>query len=336
MNLITGITGLLGTHIALELLTRGLPVRGLRRPESSTAAMERVFAHYGSADLFSRIEWAEGDILDVQSLQDAMRDCITVYHSAALVSYHPKDRRMMYKVNTEGTANVVNAAIHLGVPELVHISSVAAIGRIGAGEVLRESSAWHEGKHTTHYAITKHLSEMEVWRGIQEGLQAVILNPGFVIGPGDFSRSSPTLFSRMYQGVPFYPPGGTGFISASDAARAAVELAVRRHFGERFIAVAENRSLKEVFSWVAHALGKPIARKQVTPLMLWTALLVEQMREWISGHKAAVTREVIRNMEGTQTYDSSKIVEAIGISFEPVEAAIRSTAGFFLSGIGKA
>jgi dihydroflavonol-4-reductase len=335
MNLITGITGLLGTHIALELLSRGEKVRGLIRENSSTDAMQRVFAHYGSSELFSGIEWVTGDVLDVTSLVDAIEGCTAVYHCAAIVSYHRLDRKAMYKINVEGTINVVNAALHQGNVRLAHISSIAAIGRTLHDHELDETSEWKEGKNTTHYAITKHLSEMEVWRGIQEGLDAVIINSGFIIGPGDFGRSSAAMFQRIYRGVPFYPPGGTGFISASDAARVSVELLEKEQYGERFIAVAENRTMKEVFSMVAASLGKPIPTKEVTMPMLWIALIGEQLREWLTGKKALVTREIIRNMQGTHTYQNEKLKRVTGERFQSIEDAVQNSAKLFLQLVGK-
>jgi nucleoside-diphosphate-sugar epimerase len=335
MNLITGITGLLGTHIALELLSRGEKVRGLIRENSSTDTLQRVFAYYGSSDLFSRIEWITGDVLDVTSLVEATEGCTAVFHCAAVVSYHRLDRKAMYKINVEGTINVVNAAIHHGNVRLVHISSTAAIGRTLHDQELDENSEWKEGKNTTHYAITKHLSEIEVWRGIQEGLNAVIINSGFIIGPGDFGRSSAAMFQRIYRGVPFYPPGGTGFISASDVARVSVELLAKEQFGERFIAVAENRSMKEVFSLVAAALGKPVPTKEVTMPMLWTALIGEQLREWLTGKKALVTREIIRNMQGTHTFNNEKLKRITGERFQSVEDAVKRSAQLFLELVRK-
>jgi nucleoside-diphosphate-sugar epimerase len=241
----------------------------------------------------------------------------------------------MYKINVEGTINVINASLHNGNVRLAHISSIAAIGRTLNDQVVDETSEWKEGKNITHYAITKHLSEIEVWRGIQEGLDAVIINSGFIIGPGDFGRSSAAMFQRIYRGVPFYPPGGTGFISASDAARVTVELLVKGHFGERFIAVAENRTMKEVFSMVAASLGKPVPTKEVSKPMLWVALIAEQLREWITGTKALVTREIIRNMQWRHIYQNEKLKRAAGERFQSIEDAVKSSAKLFLELVRK-
>jgi len=331
MNLVTGITGILGTHVAIDLLQRNQPVTGLIRPGADRTAMKRTFAHHNAEELLQQIEWIEGDVLDVTSLIDAVAKCAVIYHCAAIVSYHPADRRKMYKVNVEGTANVVNACIDAGDRILAHVSSIAAIGRMGDSTHLNEDSPWVETSHTTHYAITKHLSEMEVWRGIQEGVRAVILNSGFIIGPGDFSRSSASMFTRLSKGIPFYPPGGTGFISATDAARCLIGLVEAGHFGERFIAVSENRSMRDVFAMTSRALGVNEPTRKVTTPLLWVSLFAESMMELLTSKKAIVTREIIRNMEGTHLYENHKIQRALQLRFEPISEAITRTAELFLA-----
>lgn len=333
MNLVSGASGLVGTHLLLELLSRGEPVRAIHRGSGSRSTSLRLLDHYGLSAQASHIEWAEGDVLDVEFLQEVMSGCSAAYHCAALVSYHPSDRRRMYKVNVEGTANMVNVALREGSVAFAHVSSTAAVGRPkGFSGLLNEKSPWTESNHPTHYAVTKHFSEMEVWRGMEEGLKAVILNPGFIIGPGDFSRSSGAMFSRIARGMPFYPPGGTGFVSAGDTARALVELTSRGCFGERFIAVAENMKMQDVFAMVAGALGKPIPIRKVSTFQLYAALLAEQVREWVTGRRAVVTREVVRNMSSFHRYDSSRLMERIGFEFQPIPEAIRQTSELFLRG----
>jgi dihydroflavonol-4-reductase len=329
MNLITGATGLLGTHVMLELLSRGESVRALIRPDSKKEIVKQVFRFYGSEDSFGKIEWFSGDVLDVVGLSDAMEGCSTVYHCAALVSYHPRDRKEMYAVNVGGTANVVNVALKLGSVSMVHVSSIAAIGRGQHSTLLTEDSPWGEEDNPTHYAISKYLSEMEVWRAIQEGLEAVIFNCGLIIGPGEFTRSSSAMFRRVFQGIPFYPPGGTGFIAASDAASIMVQLAEGRHFGERFIGVAENLSIKDVLSRVSDTLKKRAPKREATPILLFISLLTEQVREWITGRKALVTREILRNMKFRHFYDNTKLKKALGFEFVPIQDAIEKTGQAF-------
>ncbi len=334
MNLVTGATGLLGSHLVLDLISRGEKVRALVRPQSSRKALMGLLEDHRMASSAQLIEWFEGDVMDILTLEEAMLGCTHVYHCAAIVSYHRKDRNEMYRINVEGTANVVNAALAHGSISLGHVSSIAAIGRTGKPEILHEDSPWHEDDHTSHYARTKYLSEMEVWRGIQEGLQAVILNAGFIIGPGDFSRSSGAIFSRIHQGVPFYPPGGTGFVSAGDAAFALIELMKGNHFDARYIAVAENLRMQSVFEMISAAFGKKAPTRSVRPIHLQLALIGEQLREWITGRKASVTREVIRNLWHEHAYSNERIRQALGgFEFQPIKEAVRITADSFIRSV---
>lgn len=330
-NLVTGATGLLGSHIVLELLRRGEEVRALYRSEKGKIETERLFGFYNQSNLFNKIEWFQYDVMDVSGLEEAMTDVQHVYHCAAIVSYHAKDRKEMYRINVEGTANVVNVALESGIEKLLHVSSIAALNRFYANPVTEEGE-WVDSTDNTHYGITKHLSEMEVWRGGQEGLCHVILNPGFIIGPGDFTRSSTSVFMKLNEGMAYYPPGGTGFIGVHDVVAAAVGLMKSPLHGERYIAVAENGSMKQLFQGISKALGKPEPQKLAAGWMLQVARIFEWIKEKITGKKALVTRETVKNASLRFYYSSEKIKSALGIEFQPIEQAIEQGAEYFKSG----
>lgn len=331
ISLVTGSTGILGTHVMLELLSRGKQVRAFYRSSTSKAMVQRIFDFYQSSNLFGQIEWVEGDVMDVPSLLEAMQGCEVVYHCAAVVSYHRKDRQEMYKINIEGTANVVNACIGLNTPQLCHVSSIAAIGRAVDGQTLSEKNEWENSSLNTHYGITKYLSEMEVWRGIQEGLQAVIVNPGFIIGPGDPHRSSTNVFSKINEGLPAYPPGGTGFVSASDVARSMVDLVQKRISGQRYILVSESLSMHEVFNMIGTALGKkPIARI-ATPTLLLMGRVVEFLKELLTGKRALVTKETTKNAQVRFHYTNDKLIRELDFEFQPIQQAVDQAGRFFKS-----
>jgi dihydroflavonol-4-reductase len=327
--LVTGATGLLGTHVMLELLSQGIAVRGMYRPWSDRKTVRDVFAFYRSEGLYSSIEWVEGDVEDVTLLQEAMAGCDVVYHCAAIVSYHRSDRKRMYHINIEGTANVVNVALALHVKHLCHVSSIAAIGRMHNGQHLTENDEWAESPLNTHYGITKYLSEMEVWRGIQEGLPAVIVNPGLIFGPGDSRRSSTSIFSKLDEGIPAYPPGGTGFVGVTDVARIMVKLVQQGITNERYIVVSDNRSMAEVFSEVSRCLGKPVQTRIATPSLLFIGRVVETIKEWLTRKKALVTRETTRNAQLRFYFDSSKVKKALNYTFEPLQQSIEQGAAFY-------
>jgi dihydroflavonol-4-reductase len=328
MNLVTGATGLLGTHLMMELLSRGERVRALVRPSANRQSVEDVF-RFCNNNLFGNIEWVEGDVLDIDSLEQAMQGCSHVFHCAAIVSYHPSERAEMYRVNTEGTANVINMALHLGNIKVGFVSSIAAIGKAKNNEQVDEESEWVENDMNTHYAITKQLSEMEFWRGIHEGLEGVAFNCGFIIGPGSFERSSPSLFRKLNEGMRFYPPGGTGFIAVSDAAWCIAELTLGPTTHERYILVTENRSMKEIFQLVAQSLGVKVPTHEAKPWILQVARIAEWLKEKVTGRKALVTRETVKNASLRFYYDSSKMKQATNLKLTPISEAIQQTAAYF-------
>ena len=328
MNLITGATGMLGTHIMIELLKRGESVRALKRSSSDTSMVKKVFESYHSPH-FSTIEWVEGDVLDMHSLMDAMIGCTRVFHCAAIVSYHPDDRQTMYAINVEGTENVINVALQQGGVKVGFISSIAAIGKAKNNDTVDEESEWVDGDFNTHYAITKQRSEMEFWRGIHEGLEGVAFNCGLIIGPGDFTRSSPSLFLKISEGMSFYPPGGTGFIAAVDCARIIAEITLSSVNAERYILVSENLSMKELFQSTAEALGVRVPSKEAKPWMMNAARWVESLRELLGGRKALVTAETVRNAAVRFYYNNEKLRTIYNTPFTPIKEAIRQTAAFY-------
>ncbi len=319
----------------LELLDGNKPVRAFYRTSEGQAWVKSLFSFYGKASAYDRIEWHRGDVLDVDSLLDAMQGVTAVYHCAAIVSYHQSDRNGMYKINVEGTANVLNVALELSVKRFVHVSSIAALRRKNAAEPIDERGEWADDPVNTHYGITKHLAEMEVHRAIVEGLDAVVLNPGLIVGPGDFTRSSSSLFSKLNEGFSFYPPGGTGVVGVQDVAHAAVILRERGVCGERYIAVAENMSMKDLFSSISLALDKPAPYREAKQWMLEAARIWEWMKQLFFGNKALVTKESVKNASVRFYYSSDKIVNDLGMQFSSVEQSIRDGAAFFKSGRAK-
>lgn len=328
MNIVTGASGLLGMHIMLALAERGEKVTAIVRPSADMSIVNQVFAFYKRSEFLNQISFVNGDVLDTDGLLSIFEKDALVYHCAAIVSYHSKDRALMYRTNVEGTANVVNVGIEKEVKRIIHISSIAALKRTFDGEVT-EHGDWENNALNTHYGITKHLSEMEVWRGIQEGVDAVILNPGLIIGPADFNRSSSSIFSKLSEGFDFYPPGGTGFIGVKDAALAALAIASNGKTGERYIAVSDNWSMRELFQKIAREIDAKVPSKEAKPWMLQAARIAEWLKEIFVGKKALVTRETVKNASIRFVYSSDKLKNQIGFSFHSLDSAIDETARFF-------
>ena len=314
--LVTGGTGFLGAYIIQALIQKGYAVRAIRRPQSELPA-------FIPAEIWEKTEWVTGDILDVVSLEEAMDGIDTVIHSAAIVSFVKKDRKKMYQANVDGTANVVNMALEKNIRRLVHISSVAALGRTLQGSLVDETKKWEDTKANTHYARSKYRGELEVWRSIGEGLDAVILNPSTILGYGDWHSSSCAIFKNVYNGFKWYSPGINGFVAVEDVADATVRLMESDITAERFIVNGDNWPFKQLLHTIADAFGTRRAGKQTTNALLAIAFRLEAIKSFFTGHRPLLTRESARVAHSRTSFDNKKILAALpGFSFTPLEKAI--------------
>jgi dihydroflavonol-4-reductase len=328
MIFLTGANGLIGSFIARKLLADGQAIRALRRPDSDLSLL---------GEDQNRIEWVEGDVLDILSLERAVEGCTEVVHTAAIVSFSPKERRQLYQVNVEGTANVVNVSLAAGVRKLVHISSVAALGRPEKNSrnaeqpvEIDEEQKWEESPQNSHYAKSKYQAELEVWRGIAEGLPAVIVNPSVVLGEGDWSRSSTALFKYVFDEKPFYTEGTLNYVDVRDVAEAVSRLLVSDIVNERFILNGGKTTYRQFFALAAEQLGKKAPRFRVTPLMAAIAWRVEAIRGFLTGKKPLVTRETARSSLHHFYYHNEKIQGQTGLKFHSLEETTARIAAAFL------
>ncbi|MBK9195928.1 MAG: NAD-dependent epimerase/dehydratase family protein [Flavobacteriales bacterium] len=332
MDLVSGITGLVGSHVALELLAEGRTVHGLVRQGSDRDIVRKVFNHYrrdGNA-LFDRIVWAESDLLDAIALREAMSGAERVFHCAAMVSFDPRDAKRMFATNINGTANVVNAALECGVRKLVHVSSTAATGRSDHGEPVNEDMPWKRGKHTSPYAVSKYESEMEVHRGVAEGLDAVMVNPSVVYGAGATGRGSLAVISRVSKGTSFYPTGSNGLVDARDVAAAMLIAADRGVTGERYILSTEPISYLTLFTTIAEANGQRPPTKAIPSWVLGLAWRAEAFRTTLTGGRSLVTRYTAHSALQHYSYDTSR-AQALGITFRDPLETIQSAVAFYKS-----
>ncbi|MBI5372778.1 MAG: SDR family NAD(P)-dependent oxidoreductase [Sphingobacteriales bacterium] len=324
--LVTGGTGFLGSYIIKELVKKNYPVRAIRRGNKTP--------FWIPGDITGKVEWVEGDILDVVALQDAMEGVDTVIHAAAVVSFSRKERNRLYQVNVEGTANVVNMALEKNVRRLVHISSVAALGRTTGGGHVNEEKKWEDSKVNTHYAKSKFKAELHVWRGISEGLDAVILNPGTILGYGDWSQGSCAIFKQIYKGFPWYTPGINGFVDVEDVARATVLLMESSISEERFIVNGDNWPFKKLQDAMAAGFGKKAPYREATPFLLQSAWRIEKLKSLFTGRRPLLTRESARVAISQTWFDNDKILKALpGFSFTPLEQTIKKACENYLGTI---
>lgn len=329
MILVTGGTGMLGAHLLLQLVEKDKKVRALKRNSSNLSITEKVFNHYQKAALLKQIEWIDGDVLDTPSLELAMQGCVEVYHAAALVSFEKKNAQKMLDINVQGTANVVNVALAQNIQKLGHVSSIAALSRYEDENIVTEENYWKPNPHNSNYAISKYLSEQEVWRGTQEGLPAVIINPSVILGPGDWSKGSSQMFQKVWEGLKFYTTGGTGYVDVADVARALIELIESDVKNDRYIVNGENLKFRTVFDWIAEDLGKSKATIKVTPLLKEIAWRLEVARCFITRKPPLLTKETANSAMTTTRYANQKLSD-FGFEHTPIRESIKRYADWFL------
>ncbi len=329
MDLVTGATGIVGSHLLLELASRG-PVRATRRKNSDLSIVERVFRYYriDAEELLQKIDWVEADLLDVDALNDAMFGVRYVFHAAAMVSFDPRDTDAMQRVNVGGTTNVVNAALVQGVHRLCHVSSTAAIGHAPAGILRAEDLPWEAEKQTSAYAIGKYEAELEVQRGIAEGLDAVIVNPCIIIGPGMSGRSSMTLVERVRKGTRFYPPGSNAIVDARDVAECMLKLVERGVSGERYLLVGENLSYRTLFDHLSRAFGRPVPSSALQPWILQLGWRLDRLRSILTGSRPFITEATAHSSIIQRGYSAAKAQALLGHRFRTAEEAVQNVALF--------
>ncbi len=323
MILVTGGTGLVGAHLLFHLVQNGYQVRATHRASSSLKNVEKIFAYYteNAAQLFQKIDWIEADLNNIPALEKAFQDVTFVYHAAAFISFDPNDFDQLMKINAEGTANIVNLSIANKVKKLCYVSTIGTIGKNIDNKPTTEESEWHN-QHINVYAKSKYVAEMEVWRGTQEGLPAVMVNPGVIIGPGFWKTGTGKLFRTAYKAFRYYPPGGTGFVSVHDVIKAMVSLMTGPQNKERYIMIAENLSFLEILSQMTKKFNKKPPSKKLKYWQLGLARLVDILRNKVTGSKRSITKSSIYSLKHRDAYDNSKIIKELNFSFEPIEAVL--------------
>lgn len=326
MDLVTGSTGLVGSHLILDLLLKGKDVRAIRRKNSSEEVIKRVFRIWIQNDwqaLYNKIEWVDGDVLDYASILHAMNGITDVYHCAGLVSYQSKDKPLLYEVNQKGTANMVNAALQHSVRKFCHVSSIAALGKPkNPGEWYTEDCFLQHGDSNTNYGYSKFFGEQEVWRGAEEGLQMVIVNPSVILGVGDAEKGSTKLFTKVYEGLKFYTGGSTGFVDVKDVTRAMIMLMESEVHNKRFILNGDNISFKTLFDMIAAGFGKKGPTIKAKPWMGEIYWRIDYLKSLLSGKQAVVTRETARTGQSATAYSNAAICNEIGFEFRPLRTTI--------------
>jgi len=333
MILVTGATGLVGTHLLTKLVQEKQPIRALYRSDIKKKHAKKVFSYHvekQQISLFDNIEWIKADITDIAGLSNAFENITHVYHCAAWITFNPKNNKKLRKVNIEGTANVVNLCLIHDIKKLCYVSSIATLEENPDDSFIDEDTEWNPETQKSIYAITKYGAELEVWRGAQENLDVVIVNPGIIIGPGFFNGGSGFLFKRIYRGMKYYTTGTTGYIAVNDVVDI-MHLLMKSHFkNERYILIAENVSYKNAFSMIATSLGKKAPTKKATLFLLKIAYYMQLVSHFCFRTKRSIFKSSIKSAITNSRYKNDKIKKALNYNFTPIETAIKETATFFL------
>ncbi|WP_336068426.1 NAD-dependent epimerase/dehydratase family protein [Mesoflavibacter sp. CH_XMU1404-2] len=335
MILVTGGTGLVGAHLLFHLLNENKQIRAIYRNEKKFENVKRIFSYYSKdADtLFNKIEWVEADLNNIPQLTEAFKDITHVYHCAAFVSFEPDKFDVLKKTNIKGTANVVNFCISNKVEKLCYVSSIAALGSSLKNEVITEETEWNKEIDNSVYAITKYGAELEVWRGTQEGLDAVIVNPGVIIGPGIWRYGSGSLIKMIYNGLKYYTTGSTGYVDVNDVVKAMIQLVKSNHKNERYILVSENLSFKAFFTKTANYLGVKPPQKEAKPWLLNIAWRLDWLKHKLTGKRRVLSKQTAKSALTETNYSNKKIKEAIGFEFLPMDKSIEITSSYFLDSL---
>ena len=335
MILVTGGTGLVGSHLLLELLRKGGRIRAIKRTSSQTEKVIKVFSYYveDPQEYFSRIDWVDADLIDYQSVSESMLEIDQVYHCAAFISFMISDKKRVLRENIEGTSNMVNAALECKVKKFVYVSSIAALGNSFNSENITEDMIWRSTHANSSYSESKFKAEMEVWRAISEGLNAVIINPSVILGPGNWKNGSSSLFWNVWKGLRYYTLGMTGFIDVRDVVMSLTHLMKSEISGERFIVSSQNLSYKDILDMIAESLGKKGPSRYASPLFTSILQKLDAVRSVLLFSDPKIPAEALLSAHSTARYSNQKIRKALGIEFIPIKDSINYFGTLFLKDI---
>lgn len=330
MVLVTGGTGLVGSHLLFKLAEQGIKVRAIHRAESDLSRVEKIFSYYTaqSSKLFKKIEWVFADINNIPDLEKAFIGVNQVYHCAALISFDPKDYGLLHKVNVEGTANVVNLCVANKIEKLCYVSSIAAIGKNIGDQESTEETDWQQS-HASGYSITKTAAELEVWRGSQENIPVVVINPGVIIGPGFWESGSGELFQRANKAPKYFPPGGSGFVAVSDVVAIMTTLMNSGIQNERFIVISKNLTYREILEKLTKAMKEEPPKKQIPIWVLEILWRLDWFWSLITNSKRKLTSASVFSLKNRAFYSNAKVIERLDYTFESLERTIVLSSNIF-------
>jgi nucleoside-diphosphate-sugar epimerase len=332
MVLVTGGTGMLGSHLLLHLLRQNDEIKAIKRKNSDLTNIKKIFEFYNVnyEEIFDKIHWIDADIENFTEIFDAFENVDFVYHTAAAVSFNPADKTRLKNTNVVGTANIVNAALKQNVKKLCYVSTVAFLNPLFENEIVDENFGRKPKETDSDYSKTKYSAELEVWRGVSEGLNAVIVNPSIILGPGNWTSGSPQFFSRINIGLKYYTDGISGFVDVNDVAKIMILLMDGDIHSERFILNSENLSYKDVFEQIAVSIEKKTPQKHINKNFLNTLSIIDTFISKIILKSPKIPRSAINSAFSKTLYSSKKLNQTIDFDFLPIQTSIRNTGKLFL------
>ncbi len=327
MILISGATGFLGSHLLKTLLLKNIVyIRAMYRStpkKTYTTNLLNALLPEDYVHLIDKIEWIEADILNIPTLEKAFKNINEVYHCAAWVGNSPNNYSLMRKINIEGTANMVNMANSHKIKKFCHVSSIAALGKYADKKSIDEQAPRDSDRFRSGYSITKYGAEMEVWRASQEGLNTVIVNPGFILGSGFFNSGSGQIFDKVLHNFKFYPPKQTGFVFIDDVSETMINLMQSDIKNQRFILVAENTTFKNVMSIIAEVFNCKKPKYKVNKPLLYVIWLIQHITKYFKNHKTQITLNTIKQIDSKRVFDNKKSVENLSLKYTPIKKSIK-------------
>ncbi|HMG91510.1 MAG TPA: NAD-dependent epimerase/dehydratase family protein [Chryseolinea sp.] len=321
MIAVTGANGLLGSYVVRTLLRHKEPFLAIKRKDSDISLLH---------DVNEDIKWYDADLLDVVSLNEALKNVTHVIHTAAVVSYNPRRARQVMEINVEGTRNIVNACLANGVKRIVHVSSVAALAAQKGQTTITEENKWIESQYQTVYAKSKYLSELEIFRGQEEGISSVIVSPSLILADTDWNNSSAQVFKYIWNQTPFYSDGSVNYVDVDDVAQIIYALLRAPIEGERFIVSAGKMTYKELFGLIAKGLGKKIPSIRVSKNFLKIGAYFETLRSIISGSEPRLTKETARIAGADYLFENRKIVDRLNFKFQPIDKTLQRCCRYYI------
>ena len=326
MILITGATGLVGSHLLIQLTQQGHPCKALYRNHDKIKDVKALYHYYypeESSEKWDGIQWVSCDLLNLMEIDVAMGGVDYVYHCAALVSFFKADFESCIKNNRIATANIVNYSLKHQIKKLCYVSSTAAIG-VNVKGATNEMNKWEPGNEVSGYSVSKFLAEKEVWRGIEEGLNAVMINPCVIFGPGDWNNSSLAIFKAAKKGMPFYPPGANAIVDVRNVVTAMIQLTESTISKERYLCVGPNLRFHDLFQSLCKALGKNSPKFTAPKFVALFYALMNELLGHITGKRTGVSIESVHSGYKTITYNREKLDKIVSQSYYSLDETIHN------------